>query len=260
MSQKLSLQWNDFEENTKSAFRNSRQGCNFSDVTLACEDGQQVEAHKLILNSSSPVFQKILEMNKHPHQLLIYLRGVKSVDISAILDFIYFGEANVYEENLDSFLVLAEELQLKGLVGKIEDKVEAPQVVPDEKNLPSSTPQVIINPEAKIPQNSVKAKIPKAEKESSAVTNTRSFSGEFTELEETVRSMMEKSQDTLPHRPGIKAYICNICGKQGQCNAIKDHIESKHLEGISVPCNHCDKTFRSKNCLRVHKRHCLSSH
>ena len=30
----------------------------------------------------------------------------------AMMDFFYHGEANVYQENLDSFLVLAEELQL----------------------------------------------------------------------------------------------------------------------------------------------------
>ena len=36
----------------------------------------------------------------------------------AILDFLYFGEANVYQENLDSFLAIAEELKLNGLTGQ----------------------------------------------------------------------------------------------------------------------------------------------
>ena len=36
----------------------------------------------------------------------------------ALIDFLYCGEANVYQENLDSFLAIAEELQLKGLMGK----------------------------------------------------------------------------------------------------------------------------------------------
>merc|ERR1719319_931681 len=34
-----------------------------------------------------------------------------------MVDFLYYGEANVYQENLDSFLAVAEELQLKGLMG-----------------------------------------------------------------------------------------------------------------------------------------------
>ena len=39
MSEKLCLQWNDFQDNVKSAFENLRESTDFSDVTLACEDG-----------------------------------------------------------------------------------------------------------------------------------------------------------------------------------------------------------------------------
>ena len=62
----------------------------FTDVTLACEDGKQVEAHKVILAASSPFFKDILKRNKHPHPL-IYMRGLKSEDLLAIIDFLYFG-------------------------------------------------------------------------------------------------------------------------------------------------------------------------
>ena len=120
MSEKLCLQWNDFKENAIGAFGNLREDNDFADVTLACEDGKQVEAHKVILASSGPFFQTLLRRNKHPHPL-IYMRGVKSVDLLAIVDFLYCGEANVYQENLDSFLAIAEELQLKGLMGKAGD-------------------------------------------------------------------------------------------------------------------------------------------
>ena len=88
-------------------------------MTLVCEDGQQLEAHKVILAFSSPFFQKILQNSKHPHPL-IYLRGFRSKDLLSILDFLYFGEANVYQEDLDSFLAIAEEIQLKGLTGQTQ--------------------------------------------------------------------------------------------------------------------------------------------
>ena len=42
MSEKLCLQWNDFQGNIKSAFGNLREDNDFADVTLACEDAQQV--------------------------------------------------------------------------------------------------------------------------------------------------------------------------------------------------------------------------
>ena len=59
MSEKLCLRWNDFKENVTSAFGNLREDNDFADVTLACEDGKQFEAHKVILASSSPFVKNI---------------------------------------------------------------------------------------------------------------------------------------------------------------------------------------------------------
>merc|ERR1712016_457807 len=130
MSEKLCLQWNDFNENVNSAFQKLRGGKEFTDVTLVCEDGQQMEAHKVILAYSSPFFEKIFQKSKHPHPL-IYLKGFQSKDFASILDFLYFGEANVCQEDLDSFLTIAEEIQLKGLSGQtfsdVLDEQEKPR-------------------------------------------------------------------------------------------------------------------------------------
>ena len=49
MSEKLCLKWNDYQENVTTAFGSFRGDIDFSDVTLASDDGQQVEAHKVIL-------------------------------------------------------------------------------------------------------------------------------------------------------------------------------------------------------------------
>ena len=117
MKEKLCLQWNNFKENVNSAFGRLRNDKEFTDVTLACEDGQQIEAHKVILAASSPLFEKILQKNKHPHPM-IYLKGFRSKDFLSIIDFLYFGEANVIQDDLDSFLAIAEEIQLKGLTGQ----------------------------------------------------------------------------------------------------------------------------------------------
>ena len=89
--------------NVNTAFRDLRKDIDFTDVTLACEDGHQFEAHKVILSASSPFFQNLLKRNKHAHPL-IYMRGMKSEDLPAIVDFLYYGEANIYQEHLDSFL------------------------------------------------------------------------------------------------------------------------------------------------------------
>ena len=113
-SEKLCLRWNKFEDNIITSFQKLRNNKDFSDVTLACEDGKQLEAHKVVLASSSPFFMELLQKNKHPHPL-VYMMGVKYEDLEAIIDFLYTGEANVSKENLDRFLSVAEDLKLNGL-------------------------------------------------------------------------------------------------------------------------------------------------
>ena len=137
-SEKLCLNWNDFKENVSHAFGDLRKDHDLLDVTLACEDGQ-MEAHRVVLASMSPLFKDIFKNNKHAHPL-VYMRGLKSDDLSAILDFLYFGEANVYQDNLDSFLALAEELKLKGLTGTegnksndYQDTADIPRKLKEQK-------------------------------------------------------------------------------------------------------------------------------
>ena len=55
----------------------------------------------------------------HP---LIYIRGVRFEDLVSILDFIYYGEVNIAQNELTAFLNLAEELQVKGLTHKKSTK------------------------------------------------------------------------------------------------------------------------------------------
>ena len=64
----------------------------YCDVTLVSEGNQQIKVHKVILAVSSPFFTEMLRSNKHSHPL-IYMSGVKTKDISALVDFIYHGEA-----------------------------------------------------------------------------------------------------------------------------------------------------------------------
>lgn len=112
-SEKFCLRWNDFESNISVAFREIREEKDFFDCTLSC-GSRQIQAHKLILSACSPFFRSILRQNPHQHPLL-YLKGVEFTDLQAVLNFMYHGEVNVAQEELNSFLAVAEDLQVKGL-------------------------------------------------------------------------------------------------------------------------------------------------
>jgi len=112
-SEKFCLQWKEFQENVRHSYKEVRRTGEFSDVTLACEDGQQIRAHKVILSASSTFFRDLLSSNDHPQPLL--LRGLKGADLISVVDFIYHGEVEVEKDSLYDFLAIGEKLKLKGL-------------------------------------------------------------------------------------------------------------------------------------------------
>jgi len=112
-SEKFCLRWNEFETNISDAFRELREEKDFFDVTLACDDSQ-IEAHKVIISACSPFFRNVLRRNPHQHPLL-YLKGVKYKELLSVLNFMYMGEVNIAQDELNSFLAVAEDLRVKGL-------------------------------------------------------------------------------------------------------------------------------------------------
>ena len=241
-NEKLCLKWNDFQENALSAFGTLREDRDFADVTLACEDGQQVEAHKVIVAASSPFFQKLLERNQHPHPL-IYMRMVTFEDLTALVDFIYFGKANIPQENIESFLAIAEDLQVKGLDSNQRGWNE-PSMEPPIISQELDTKQETLNSSENIDVNS-KSFPNQTNKNSYLQENYSETFSNVVALEEKVRSLMKKGENRINQGRCMNfARVCTVCGKEGRITQIKNHIEVKHIKGISIPCSYCPKMFR----------------
>ena len=103
------------KENVQNALGTFWKNPDMSDVTLATEDGSQQKAHKVILASSSPFFENLFQSNPHPN-LLIYLKGVSNQMLEMVLKFVYLGQVEVLQQDLNVFLDIGKELQITGLV------------------------------------------------------------------------------------------------------------------------------------------------
>merc|ERR1719427_1732456 len=86
----------------------------FADVTLVCDDQIQIPAHKFVLSAFSPVLKNLLLNNPHSHPLL-YLRGVKQQELQSILQFMYLGESRIHQEQINEFMNIAKDLEVKEL-------------------------------------------------------------------------------------------------------------------------------------------------
>ena len=113
-SEKFSLKWPHSQANLRSVFANLREDTSLTDVTLVSEDGQQFEAHKVILSTSSPVLSNILKTTSQSNPLIM-LMGFQAKELHILLDFMYSGTANVSYDSLDDFLDQAKELKIYGL-------------------------------------------------------------------------------------------------------------------------------------------------
>ena len=110
------LEWDEFQNHAGKMLKNLLNDQNFTDVTLACEGDKQINAHKLVLSSSSPFFHNLLMKNPHPSPL-IYLRGVNFTELKSLIKFIYHGQTEVLQDELDHFMEVAQELKIQGLLG-----------------------------------------------------------------------------------------------------------------------------------------------
>ena len=150
MPENFLLKWNDFQENVSKSFGILRNNTFFQDVTLVGDDQKQLSAHKVVLSSCSDYFNTILKQNNHSHPLLCF-DGINSSDLNNLLDYIYNGEIQIYQEDLDRFLLIAQRFRLEGLLAAVSDNeaiVKDDEIVHEtiEENVKGLGPSVKHNP------------------------------------------------------------------------------------------------------------------
>jgi len=249
---KFCLRWNDFETNIRESFKRLREEQNYFDVTLACDDDYQIQAHKIILSAGSPFFNDIFRKTEHPSPF-IYFKGIKGVELEQVLDFLYNGEAYISQQELNKFLETAQELQVKGLQSNDEDESSQNRTVKTKSNVESNFTEMKgnLNPNLNPTQkesifdsleeladsfdNSDCALVTLGEENPGLNTNR--------DLDLQIEQMMEKNE-------GL--WQCKMCGKTSKkLGNLKNHVET-HIEGVTHTCHICNKTTSTRISLQMH--------
>ena len=266
---KLSIQCDHFEDHIKTAFSKLQENEDYVDVTLACAE-DQVQAHKVIVASFSPILAGILKRQKSNHPV-IYLKGIKSVDLINVVNFMYEGQVSLAASNLDSFFDVANELQVEGLFHRDEVEINTEM---DESPLEAANGDVMDRSDMDGTDEKV---IVKVESEDSDIQTDYLDYGN----EQDVGEVSDVQSDFFVNHnvanvggdceavwepPNINnnlkmftsagngKWSCNVCNKMiiGNKSQMKRHVII-HVPGQEVSCNICGNVFKNKYSFESHK-------
>ena len=247
MAEKFNLTWNDFQTNVTRSFTQLRQETDLCDVTLISDDQTQVQAHRVVLSTCSEFFRSIFKRNNHSN-LVLYLSDITGTDLNIIMDYVYCGEVQIYQDRLDSFLGIAQKLKLEGLLAQ-NNKTNSYQSTLSVKE------ETVMNQDF---DDIYRSQIKESDSNSSIIKKVATLDNlncqlnlsgpmDYEELDRKIKEMTENDGDQC---------LCKICGKvstgKDRRSVMAAHIET-HLKGISYDCQQCGKVFSSRNSYRVHK-------
>lgn len=265
MSQKFSLKWNDYQSNWCEALTDLHRDTDFADVTLVTDDKVKFLAHKIVLSSCSNTFKFILKKISHANPL-VYLTGISSVNLGFILEYIYNGEVNIDQEQLENFLKSSEKLEVKGLLEILsaQNEHESPENLYSDENMELKEEKKEHNMEhedlhfqfngdiaGETKAHPLKKKDISREAKRVIRQLTDKKSGNKIDVSSmTPEETSGKIMDLYKKIDGV--WRCSACEYGNKMvYKIKRHIEI-HIDGLSYNCDLCHRDFRQKNLLDNH--------
>ena len=265
MSEKLNLEWIDFQSNVSQSFGVFRHEDYLQDVTLVTDDNTQISAHKLILSACSEYFKGLFQTNAKHTYPLVCLNDVDGKMLGYILDYMYHGQVQILEESLDIFIKVAQRFKLDGI--KVAKETGIGKADPDKKTEREGNGGQDRGGggeyyEGERPGPSGPAKetgIVKAnpdEKNSGKTFNETSKDKQNGEERQGVEDIPTNQYDL-----DVSKYMkkcddgkveCTFCGKMDYPpSKVKRHIET-HFSGMNIVCQLCHTVFKTRESLRVH--------
>ena len=261
------LQWKGYNSTKDLSFQILFEDQDFTDVTLACENGSSLQAHKVILSSCSEFFSKILKQNPSPHPL-VYLQGVSIEDLNILKRFMYIGRTHVKMDQIESFMNVSRrflnqplekdtftsrnplnegrvDFMSKPGKQKIEDPAQKKETLKLEKT--KSHPSD--------PESAIKSTV--LEELSGVLTNIESLSCPQCDFRCESKKVLKRhnyKKHLNQNLPCTESGCGKILKNRG---SLQGHVKNKHVGRTNqYLCDECDYSSKWFSCLQDHiKRH-----
>ena len=195
----------------------------FNDVTLAFDDESQFNVNRTLLAALSPHLKSILR-KVQGHKPWLYMFGLESSLVKSLLDFVFFGEISIEKNKLESFVKMANKLQIDGFTYECQQKDYYEEIEDYIKDLKKG----------------------EFENESSLLDESYS-----SPTANTVNSINEESK--IDKEVGIHCYLC----QRSHFQTVEEHdslFHTNYKKETSYSCNNCDKKFKKQLWLKQHER------
>ena len=246
----LVISWQDFESTSPDIIRNLWKDEDFSDVTLATDDGQVVRAHRVVLCSASSKLKKLLIAHKHDNPI-VYLPDINSGHLVNLVKFIYQGKCQIREEILEEFLNCGKSLGLENLTEYFRNKGN----------------ETLIQDQTKNPSKEKGDFSAESEKNENPPENSKTLdqAGEMSEFcKDCNRKFVNLKQHIKARHSTGEKKTCTVCNmKFAHKVTLRAHAEAQHSGKEKKKCNECQyEAYRTgdinEHIKRVHQGKMLS--
>ena len=236
------LHWHSYSDHLREALNEMMISNEFADVTLVTDDKEEIRAHRNILSACSPVFKDMLQNNRSNTESVIDLRGIQHSEMESIMEFIYLGEARIYEDRMTEFLIALKNLEIKELSTLIET---------NQYEEPTQTHGNDANVE---PQTCTTKPMTLNISTSNRITRVDCLNYSCNKCDKQFKSQGNLTRHIKSAHEGV-IYSCNECEyKASDKGNLTKHIQSIH-EGVKYSCNQCDhQHFTDQSNLIRHKK------
>ena len=259
----IQLSWDTYLDHMKEMLHGMMTSNTLTDATLICDDHKQFQVHKVILSACSPVFRSIISDHNSLNPI-IYLRGIGSNEMKAILQFIYTGQATFQRDGLPEFLSVAKSLKIKEICDEVKDDDNEKNTEQHEEVKNDNTES---NNKIEI-QKDVESMASSGKRETLEKSNEIEKRGNNPQQEENLFDDMERyivkdygsvemkemnyGQEKTKRTKKLSRKNCNQCEKSYRGKQeLKRHIKSAH-DGVVYPCDQCEYEAKLKFHLKIH--------
>merc|ERR1712129_583294 len=236
---RYNLSWN-YEERCATmfeAFLNIQQREDYSYVTLVTDDDQVMKAHRVILGACSSFFGNIFQKT-NTRDLCLYLPGIVQKDLQAILDFVYNGQTDLANENLEYTMQSFAEEQNMSEIDNAQYTMETSLEEITEEEANSSTVGQLDATQVKV-EIEGDTDVISGEKVDDNIVNK-------TVITEEISQAIDSASKGNKHKCDHCDFVC------ARKDRLKRHVAYAHTTVDWVQCIKCEYAAKDKDELKQH--------